>query len=290
MKKTLLFLATILVANQLFAQADTTTNKKTDTLVSGNFIIVKKPNDKNYKNDDTSKKKSFVINIGGNKKNRNKNISTNWWIFDLGFTNLRNNTNYANAQAGPYLKTLSTAAGTVNENSMKLNAGKSSNFNVWFFMQKLNVTKHIVNLKYGLGLEMYNFRYDRNLSYRKDPNPIVFNDTVSFSKNKLYVGYITAPLMININTNPNKSSALSFSAGVSAGYLISSRNKQVSDARGKVKYKGDFNLQPFRLAAIAEVGLGDIRLFGSYSLNRLHDTNTRLEQYPFSFGIRFSNW
>ena len=157
-------------------------------------------------------------------------------------------------------------------------------------MQKMNVYKHVVNLKYGLGYEMYNFRYDRSLSYRKDPSPYIFNDTVSFSKNKLFAGYITVPFMININTAPSKQKSLSFSAGVSAGYLVASRNKQVSNERGKVKYKGDFDLEPFRLAAIGELGLGPVRLFGSYSLNKLHKSSTGLDQTPYSFGIRFSNW
>jgi hypothetical protein len=57
-----------------------------------------------------------------------------------------------------------------------------------------------------------------------------------------------------------------------------------------VKYKGDFDLQPFRLAAVAEMGLGPIRLYGSYSLNKLHADGTRLSQYPYAIGIRFSNW
>jgi hypothetical protein len=287
MKKILLAVTTLMVANESFAQSDTTGNKSTDTLVAGNFVIVKKP------------KKSITLEVGSRNgvdvrynsgKKKNTNISTNWWILDLGFTNLRDNTNFAAAQAGSYLRTLNTTAGPVNQNSMKLNAGKSSNVNLWFFMQKLNVSKHVLNLKYGLGLEMYNFRYDRSLSYRKDPAPFVFNDTISFSKNKLYAGYITAPFMININTTPANKKGLSFSAGVSAGYLIASRNKQVSDQRGKVKYKGDFDLEPFRLAAIGELGLGPVRLFGSYSLNTLHKSSTGLEQYPYSFGIRFSNW
>jgi hypothetical protein len=287
MKKILLAVTTLMVANESFAQSDTTVNKSTDTLVAGNFVIVKKP------------KKSITLEVGSRNgvdvrynsgKKKNTNISTNWWILDLGFTNLRDNTNFAAAQAGSYLRTLNTTAGPVNQNSMKLNAGKSSNVNLWFFMQKLNVSKHVLNLKYGLGLEMYNFRYDRSLSYRKDPAPFVFNDTISFSKNKLYAGYITAPFMININTTPANKKGLSFSAGVSAGYLIASRNKQVSDQRGKVKYKGDFDLEPFRLAAIGELGLGPVRLFGSYSLNTLHKSSTGLEQYPYSFGIRFSNW
>ena len=96
--------------------------------------------------------------------------------------------------------------------------------------------------------------------------------------------------MVNINATPNKHKGFSLSAGVSAGYLVGSRNKQVSDARGKVKYKGDFDLQPFRLAAVAEIGLGPVRLYGSYSLNKLHNDATRLEQYPYALGIRFSNW
>ena len=48
--------------------------------------------------------------------------------------------------------------------------------------------------------------------------------------------------------------------------------------------------QPWRFAAIAEIGLGPVRLYGSYSLNRLQKEITRVEQYPYAVGIRFSNW
>jgi hypothetical protein len=282
MKRTLLATAIMLVAATGFAQTDSTKNT-TDTVKVGNFVIIKKAK--------ANQSNSFEVRLGNSGTRKKKNLSTNWWILDLGFTNLRDNTNYANAQAGAYLRVGRPADGPVTENSMKLNRGKSSNVNLWFFMQKLNVAKHVVNLKYGLGLEMYNFRYENSISYRKDgSNPYVFNDSISFSKNKLYAGYITAPLMLNINATPDKRRGFSFSAGVSAGYLVASRNKQVSDARGKVKYKGDFDLQPWRVAAIAEVGLGPVRLYGSYSLNALHNSSTRLEQYPYAIGIRFSNW
>jgi len=49
-------------------------------------------------------------------------------------------------------------------------------------------------------------------------------------------------------------------------------------------------LSPFRTALIGELGIGPVKLYGSYSLNTLHDSYTRLEQYPFAVGIRFSNW
>jgi len=134
---------------------------------------------------------------------------------------------------------------------------------------------------------MFNFRYENNISYHKSP-AYIFRDSVNFSKNKLYASYLSVPLMINVNTRPGKKKGLSFSAGVSAGYLIGSRNKQISEERGKVKTKGDFDLEQFRLAYVGELGLGPIRLFGSYSIRPLHGTG--LKQYPYSVGLRFSNW
>jgi hypothetical protein len=209
---------------------------------------------------------------------------------DLGFTNYRDLTNYGYAQAGSYLKNFRAQDGQVNQNSYQLKTGKSSNVNIWLFMQKLNIYKHVVNLKYGLGFEMYNFRYDSRLSYRKDPTAYVYNDSVPFSKNKLFVSYITVPLMINFNTTPDHRNGFNFSVGMSAGYLVDSRNKQISGERGKQKINGDFSFEPWRLATIAEVGLGPVRLYGSYSLNRLQKDITRVEQYPYSVGVRFSRW
>ena len=77
---------------------------------------------------------------------------------------------------------------------------------------------------------------------------------------------------------------------MSAGYLIASRNKQISAERGKQKVNGDFSFEPWRLATIGEIGLGPIRLYGSYSLNKLQKDITRVEQYPYTVGIRFSRW
>lgn len=283
MKKTILTAVLLSAAYITFAQTESKENTE-DTVKAGNFFIVKK-------NGKTGNKESkgFKISIH-NSEDKNKNISTNWFVLDLGFANYRDETNYTNAQAGSYLRTLYTPAGAVTSQSLRLKTGKSSNVNLWFFMQRLNISQHVFNLKYGLGLEMYNFRFDRNVSYRKDPNPFIFNDSINFSKNKLYAGYLTLPLMVNINTKPNSKKSFSFSAGVSAGYLISTRNKQVSDTRGKIKYKGDFDLQPFRLAAVGEVGVGPVRLYASYSLNALHNKATLLNQYPYAIGLRLSSW
>lgn len=287
MKRLVCAAACLLVAGMSFAQTDTT-SKNTDTVKVGNFVIIKKKGNASSDAEEVHNKVkdyySYYIERTPRKK---RNVTTNWLIFDLGFANFRDNTDYAYAQQGSYFKVLRPADGPVNKNSYILNTGKSSNVNIWFFIQKLNVSKHVLNLKYGLGLEMYNYRYDTRLSYRRDPEPFVFNDSISFTKNKLYVEYLTIPLMININTAPDHRNSFSFSVGASAGYLTSSRNKQISGERGKQKIKGDFNFEPWRLALITEMGLGPIRLYGSYSLNRLQKDVTRVEQYPYAIGIRF---
>lgn len=282
MKRITLLVATIMVALAGYAQTDSTT-QQSDTIRVGKYVIIKKKkNPMGEKDNDRST--TVVIE---RRKQKPTNVSTNWWIVDLGFANVKDETAYGSAAANNYLKTIRPGEAAFNKNDLDLRSGKSSNVNIWIFMQRLNITKGILNLKYGLGLEMFNYRYESNISYHKNP-AYIFRDSINFSKNKLYTGYLTIPFMVNINTHPGQKKGLSLSAGVSAGYLVASRNKQISDERGKTKTRGDFDLEQFRLAYIGELGLGPIRLFGSYSMNPLHQNG--LKQYPYSMGIRFSNW
>jgi hypothetical protein len=282
MKRIYMAIAALLVAGAGFAQTDTTTTtnstkKSTDTIKVGNFIIIKK------NKDNSGSHHSTEVSIERKPYNPSR-VSTNWLIFDLGFANMVDRTDYGNT--GNYLRNINQK-GMPGKDDLKLKASKSSNVNIWLMMQKLNIAKGYVNLKYGIGLEMFNFRYDSKINYSKAPS-YIFLDSLAFSKNKLYAGYITVPFMLNVNTTPGRKKGLSFSAGVSAGYLVGSRDKQISGERGKEKTKGDIGLEQFRLAYVGELGIGPIRLFGSYSITKLHEKG--LEQYPYSLGIRFSNW
>jgi len=289
------------------AQSDSSYTKtdsvliKQDTIKVGNFFIVKKSGEYSKYNSATVQIGNVTINANDEnnkpvikierKKPAPKKVSTNWWIFDLGFAGNRDETNYATAIGNTsYLRTFGAANGAPNKQTFNLNNGKTTNVNLWFFMQKVSIVKQAVFLKYGMGMEMYNFRYDSRVSYRKESFPYLYNDSISFSKNKLFAGYLSVPLMLHVNTTPGNKKGFSFSAGVSAGYLVGSRVKQKSEERGKQKYKGDFDLSPFRTALVGELGIGPVKLYGSYSLNTLHESYTRLEQYPFAVGIRFSNW
>jgi len=297
MKKILLTVVAVTTLSSLFAQIDSTATNN-DTIKVGNYVILKK--NVQQTPDSAKHKKSVSISVGTDdlldikvnngysSKKKHSNVTTNWWVFDLGYANFRDQTNYPIAQSGSYFQEFKN--GKVDENSMNLINGKSSNVNIWFFMQKLNISKHKLNLKYGLGYEMFNYRFEHSLSYRKDPMSFIHNDSISFSKNKLFLGYLTVPLMVNFTPMPDNKRSLSFSAGISAGYLINSRNKQISAERGKQKINGNFDLEPFKLAVVGELGLGQVRLYGSYSLSKLHKDATGLQQYPFTLGVRFSSW
>ena len=288
MKSVIFTLAALMLAVSGFAQSDTTRPNQPDTIKVGNFIIIKK--EKKTNNYDTSDS-HVLVDIGGNESSsehhhyHEKLITTNWLIFDLGFANWRDHTAYGSPEANAYLHADQGAEFTSAD--LDLKNSKTSNVNIWLFMQKLNVISHVVNLKYGIGIEMYNWRYETNITYHKNP-AYIYRDTIQFSKNKLATDYVTIPFMININPFPHKRQGLSFSVGISAGYLYNSRNKQVSDERGKQKLHGDFDLDPWRIAYVGEIGLGPVRVYGSYSVNNLYDHG--VTQYPYAVGLRFSNW
>ncbi len=280
--------ALVAINDTIPAVPDTVRVGKRDTLRIGNILIIKKAGDKN--------RKEVVVANGSTEPKKSSRVTTNWWIVDLGFANYSDQTDYSSV--GNFLVNR-PGAPALNSHDFKLNAGKSVNVNIWFFMQRLSLIKRNVNLKYGLGLEMNNYRYKSAITYRENGvvpysggmetnAPFIFRDSIAFSKNKLAADYLTVPLMLNFRTTPGAGKkSLSVSFGVSAGYLYSQRNKQKSDDRGKQKNKGDYDLNRFKFSYVGELGLGPVKLFGSYSPKSMFDNN--MDFRPYSFGIRLGN-
>lgn len=298
MKKTILILSVLCISITSFAQQDTVpvvrdsvkAERDNDTIRIGGMIILKNK---------TGGDKRVVVTVGNKRKEKEYNfITTSSWLFDIGFANWTDNTNYAEATSNG---SIVNRPGTpdLGENDLKLKSGKSVNVNIWFFIQKMNLVQHYVNLKYGLGIEMNNYRFKTNVSFNEGglnpfnpsqniPNAFVFRDSTSFSKNKLAADYVTIPLMLNFNTNPGSyRNSLKFSAGVSMGYLYSSRNKQISGDRGKKKNAGDYDLDKWKFSYIGEVGLGYINLYGSYSPKSIFKND--LNFTPYNIGIRIGS-
>jgi len=259
-----------------FAQVDSTGKRTPDTIKIGGMVIIREEGGKF----DTTKKgnKTFHISHRGDQPS---NISTNWWIFDIGFSNYVDNTNYAEAISSGLL------APGIDEGSFEAKAGKSRNINIWVLMQRLNMIKHVVNLKYGIGIELNNYHFeDKRLKFNTNPTYIDTSYT-GMDKNKLAADYITFPLMINFNFAPDKRKNFGFSAGVSFGYLYSARQKIKND--GDVdKTKSDFGMLKWKLSYIGEISLGPVKLYGSYAFKSMFDNE--LDLTPYNVGLRFSAW
>ena len=286
MKKTLLVWTAMLFAGIAMAQTDSTTTQKdkVDTIRIGGMIIIKKKGDNSP---DSASNKDFNIEWNRHRK-RNKNVETYYMVMDFGFANFTDKTNYASADARSYAKAVRPGEAPFTSSDFKLRNFKSNNFNLWFFIQKRNLINHVLNLKYGLGIETNNYHWENDISFVKGTLPYVFRDSISFSKNKLALDYVTVPVMLNINTNPKKSKSLSMSFGASFGYLYSGRTKQISDERGKQKVKSAFDTKDWKMSLVGELGIGPLKLYGTYVPKNIFDRG--LDFRPYNIGVRLGGW
>jgi hypothetical protein len=278
MKKEFLLMAALCLYLTGFAQTDTTgkNNPSSDTIKIGTMIIIKKGDPNTGNNTEV-----YIPKHRHHDYYRPSNVSTNWLIVDLGFANYNDQTNYKSPEAQAF-----APGGT--DDWFGLKYGKSVDVNIWVFMQRLNVINHIVNLKYGLGIELNNYRYSENIRYHTSPTMVVMDDSLHYSKNKLAADYVTIPLMINFNFTPHRRHEFGLSVGASAGYLYSSRQKTITSEEGKQKTHDSFDLNPWKISWIAELQFGPVKLYGSYATQSMFKKG--LDQVPYTFGIRLSNW
>ncbi|KYP15694.1 MAG: hypothetical protein A1D16_19215 [Flavihumibacter sp. CACIAM 22H1] len=260
------------------AQTDTSAviQPEGDTMRIGNIIILKNGQPSNTSRD-------VNIQLKHRNHNRKNNNSLYWFAFDLGFNNFVDNTDYTSAETQAF-------APGATDDWFNLRNSKSINVNIWFVQGRLNMIQHVINLRYGAGLEFYNFRFEEDIRFRKNPPSVYLDDEINYNKNKLAMNYITVPLMLNINFTPRKSLERSFgiSAGVSGSYLYASRQKYRSQETGKEKLKGNLGLNDFKLAYIGELHLGPVQVFGSYATESMFKKG--LDFTPYTVGLRFSTF
>jgi len=231
------------------------------------------------------------VKVGKANDSTDKSFEVQFGMLDLGINSLQDNTDYRSADAQAFLGRVD--GGLRNGDLFSLRTSKSVNVNIYPIMVKAHLYKserQKIMLASGVGLQLYNFRFTKPVSYRAIPAPGVVMDTISFSKNKLAFNYLTLPLMINAKTRISNSKSggywLTNGAGFSAGYLLNSWTKQISDERGKDKTHDPFNFRKTNFCVNGELGLdGYVRLYASYQLTSLHEDG--LQQHPFSIGFRF---
>ena len=281
MKKGAQFIFFCLISLQLFAQ--------NDTIKIGQLLISKPESKSNLSWEQIIKNKDLKgLKVNVKKSDNNfKQLETSWFAFDLALVNYLDETKYAEN------KSLSNPAigEPLSKFKMQLNNGKSTNINIWVVQQKYRLKNPAFYLKYGLGLEMFNFRYEYGINFRKNESMFIYLNDESYQKNKLFTSYLSAPVQFGYDFKLKNNKILGISGGLVTGYLFKSYNKQINRELGKEKYKSNFSLRDMRLAGVFEIRIDKLKFFGTASLqNMLDKMNTNQSLYPYSFGLRFSKF
>jgi hypothetical protein len=288
MKRTLFATAAIaglLFANALMAQEkteETNKKKKAHTLKISNNGICLETTD----GDSTVTIKTKDGKTEKKEEEKAGKFKTSFAMFDIGVNLLNDNTNYNDPTVVNYLNVPTNSR---NESLFDLRPSKSINVNFTPIGVKFLAVKtknQRLYMSTGLGIQIYNFRFEEDISYKKNPNGIILEDALNFRKNKLAVSYVNIPLILTGKTRMHKKTWLVYGAGVTAGYRMTTVNKQISNERGKVKTRGNFDLADFNTCLTAEFGVeGVLRFFASYQMNSLYDNG--IDQRPICVGLRF---
>jgi len=212
------------------------------------------------------------------KENKKKSKSPGGGI-DIGWSNYIDNTNYTRAIAQ------GDVALGMGSDDLKLSLGRSWNVNLWLVMDEVPLIKKAVQLQYGFGLELNNYSFDSRNTYLAKNPMYVYKGTESYKKGKLAADYLSVPLMIKFNLTPNRTNnPFTIAGGISGGFLYSARFK--TKANGDVsKIRDDFELNRFKLSYVGELGLGPIKLYGSYATRNMF--RNELNFTPYTVGFRF---
>lgn len=211
-------------------------------------------------------------------RRRNKMVDVHWAGFELGFNGLVND-DYEMPSEG---------------NWYDLNFGKSVAVNINFFDIDFPLYSNYIKAFTGLGLSYNNYRFRKDFTLISSEKQIAVQfDSISYTKNKLTMSWLTVPLMIEFNTSQYNSKSLHLAAGMTFSYMIGSHTKHVYyEGSEKVKTKefNDFHLTPFRYELSARIGFSNYTLFANYALSELFRDKQGPVLHPWSFGITVVGW
>ncbi|WP_207429730.1 outer membrane beta-barrel protein [Pedobacter sp. SYSU D00535] len=140
----------------------------------------------------------------------------------------------------------------------------------------------------GAGLDWNHIRLKNNVTILSDQPELTFKEEdIEFKKNRFSSTYLRIPLSFQFRTKDDqKGNKVYFVAGPEVGFLINGKTKQVSEEQGKVKFKDDFNFNPFRYGAFARVGYGLAGLYVKYYANDVFAENRGPSDFKnVNFGI-----
>lgn len=211
---------------------------------------------------------SLELSIPGIGDRTQRNVQTRYLIFEMGVDIL--------LPADDYI------IGDGEVELFEQRYANSTNVNIYFFRQRVNLLQHHLNLEYGVGFNFHKIMFDNPVIMSRengvlqfDLAPIQEGDRIPV-KTRLMSNYLTIPLMLNFETNPsNTRKSFRLAAGVYGNTRLGSNFKQKFNNRNRdnIKDRDNFNLSPFRWGLAGQIGYGAFNFYANLSMTDVFKEN-----------------
>ena len=148
--------------------------------------------------------------------------------------------------------------------------------------KEAEIIKDRLRLAAGLGFQFESYAFDKNIRLSEDPYLQGIEDTMrDYRKNTLNANYVTLPVVLQFNTKRNLEKSFHIAVGAIAGYRISSNMTYKWSEEGRrqrERLRNDYALEPYRLSAIAQVGIGNAMIWAQYDLTMKFNASSAIPE------------
>ncbi|RZK81382.1 MAG: PorT family protein [Pedobacter sp.] len=255
-------------AQNTFAQADTVTTVKTTTTTT----TVKRGTKFSLTlgvNDDERTKRDSTKKANANKARFVGGIT--FTRFDLGFSKLIDNGDFTLSPTNDFLDYKASKTSTVSFDVLQLGYRFNSNFKIYL----------------AGGFDWTLIRLKKDITMQKNSPVLTYvTEDIQFSKNRFSSSYVHIPLNFELRTKENDNGKrFYFVIGPEVSFLLNGKVKQISDERGKEKFKDDYNFEPFRYGGTVRIGYGGLGVFTKYYANDMFASAPQKGLKNLAFGI-----
>ena len=256
-------------APKVFSQQDTVTTVKTTTTTTTTTKHSPKFSLTLGVSDDERTKKDSTKLANANKGRFVGGIT--FTRFDLGFSKLIDNGSFTLSPTNDFLDYKASKTSTVSFDVLQIGYRFNSNFKIYV----------------AGGFDWTLIRLKKDITIQKNSPVLAYvNDDIMFSKNRFSSSYVHIPLNFELRTKENDNGKrFYFVIGPEVAFLLNGKVKQVSDERGKEKFKDDYNFEPFRYGGTVRIGYGGLGIFTKYYANDMFASSPQKGLKNLAFGI-----
>jgi hypothetical protein len=196
--------------------------------------------------------------------------------FDVYFSQFANETGDVTFDQNPY---------------WEINQMKSFGFNYNMFDLKFPIAGKQLGITTGLGFGYHNYSLRNNyvLAHTADTIFAVQDTVFNFKSNKLQVGTISIPLLLDYSFGKNFEKSYFMAVGVIGSYNYGTKQSLTGTYANGDQFVNStisaFNMNRWTLDATTRIGYGHFGMFISYQLNSMFKTGHTVAVYPFRIGF-----